>query len=186
MTIGGSQSLTITPHVAWSGTAAKAWIDWNQDGDFDDANEQVFNRSGSGSNYTATVTVPAGASTGNTRMRVRAEYGNPVQPCDDGYFSEVEDYTINVSGGGAGPLPGHASIKVYPNPFKDQILFKFDVELSDVEVHMYNLTGGLVHHQKLVQGTKGFDVSHLKTGQYILRLTSGGSKLSSQLVFKTE
>ncbi len=85
-----------------------AWFDWNQDGDFDDAGEAydmgaaVF---GTAITKTVSVTVPAGATLGNTRLRVvfmNAEYDTedpiPCNPQDvpDSDYGEAEDYTINV------------------------------------------------------------------------------------------
>ncbi|WP_461644234.1 GEVED domain-containing protein [Labilibaculum euxinus] len=55
---------------------ARAWIDWNQDGDFNDSGEEfnlgrAKNKSnGSTSNSPYTITVPSGASLGLTRLRI--------------------------------------------------------------------------------------------------------------------
>ncbi|MEP2023234.1 M43 family zinc metalloprotease, partial [Reichenbachiella sp.] len=114
---GQSTSITVTPHTTWSSTGAKAWIDWNQDGDFEDANEEVLSGSGSGGSYTANFNVPTSATNGSTRLRVRALYGGPINPCGDGYFSEVEDYTVQITGGAAGPAEQevvYGSVKIYP------------------------------------------------------------------------
>jgi hypothetical protein len=72
------------------------WVDWNQDLDFDDASETIAVSGTPGVGpYTATVTPPAGASLGDTRMRIRIQYTGPVSSC--GYdYGEVEDYTITV------------------------------------------------------------------------------------------
>ena len=83
---------------------ATAWIDWNQDDDFDDAGEQYnlgysFNTSnGATSNSPYNITVPTGASLGNTRMRISAKYNSYPNECENNYDGEVEDYTINVTG----------------------------------------------------------------------------------------
>ncbi|MCH2194559.1 GEVED domain-containing protein [Kordia sp.] len=79
------------------------WIDYNQDGDFFDAGEFVYNDS---PNTTTPVsgnfTVPLGATLGNTRMRIQMQGDNSVNdPCDvvgTGYdYGEVEDYTVNIT-----------------------------------------------------------------------------------------
>ncbi len=95
--VSGSASLSVTPQSAWGATKAKAWVDWNKDGDFEDVGEEVLNKSGSGSPYTATVTVPSGAS-GSVVLRVRVAYSNDPTPCGEIYFSDTEDYTLNLGG----------------------------------------------------------------------------------------
>ena len=77
------------------------WIDWNIDGDFDDAGEFVFN---SGVATTAIVngiiSVPISATPGITRMRVRCAYnyvplaGNACTTFNEG---ETEDYNIEIN-----------------------------------------------------------------------------------------
>ncbi len=77
------------------------WVDWNQDGDFTDAGEQVWTSGSYGLQlYTGTVAVPTTATPGNTRMRVMGSYycvpSNPCTPCD--IYGETEDYTITIAG----------------------------------------------------------------------------------------
>ncbi|WP_298364992.1 LamG-like jellyroll fold domain-containing protein [uncultured Lutibacter sp.] len=79
-----------------------AWIDWNQDGDFNDAQESydlgdVRNVTNSNPSLSPlSITVPNFAVLGNTRMRVTTKWdGNPTS-CETGFDGEVEDYTINI------------------------------------------------------------------------------------------
>lgn len=82
---------------------AFVWIDWNQDGDFNDLNEEydlgdatnVID--GATSVSPLTITIPATASLGQTRMRVACRYDvNPSGPCDGSDDGEIEDYTVEV------------------------------------------------------------------------------------------
>lgn len=81
---------------------AFVWIDWNQDNDFLDAGEtydmgNVTNVSnGPPSLSPLSVTIPATATLGTTRMRVAARYNSDPTSCGTGYDGEVEDYSINV------------------------------------------------------------------------------------------
>ncbi len=73
----------------------KAWIDFNQDGDFTDTGEEVFDGSGK-SVISGSITIPTSASTGPTRMRIVMKYnGQPPSSGDIG-DGEGEDYTINI------------------------------------------------------------------------------------------
>ena len=56
----------------------------------------------SASPYTASVSVPSGAKTGATKMRVRLTYNSTMAPCGTIAYGETEDYTINITGGGTG------------------------------------------------------------------------------------
>ena len=81
------------------------WIDANQDNDFDDVGEMVYQSSGAGImsgtiQLNGTFTVPPTAKVGNLRMRVRSrsQYeGIVVSPCDAQDSGETEDYLIAVS-----------------------------------------------------------------------------------------
>ncbi len=81
------------------------WIDWNQNGSFNDAGEKVLNTRGIVTG-TASFVVPSTAKTGNTRMRVRYSFNKDFDACGfDDYFGEVEDYTVSVSSGISTPTP---------------------------------------------------------------------------------
>lgn len=77
----------------------KAWVDWNKNGVFSDAGEEVFN---TGSSLTASSTfgfiIPTTVAPGNYRIRVRAVYNtNTFSACGlISNYGETEDYIINV------------------------------------------------------------------------------------------
>ncbi|OBU26038.1 GEVED domain-containing protein [Photobacterium kishitanii] len=77
-----------------------AWIDWNRDGDWNDANEQIINSTTTTPNTTVAhaFTVLSTASLGYTYLRVRVcsstACNSPVGEVFDG---EVEDYRIFIS-----------------------------------------------------------------------------------------
>lgn len=77
-----------------------AWIDWNQDADFDDIGEaydlgSITNVS-DGALPTLSITIPESMNFGNTRMRVSARYNSDPTPCLNNFDGEVEDYNVNV------------------------------------------------------------------------------------------
>lgn len=82
---------------------AKAWIDWNQNGNFTDAGEEYDlgsaqnTANGPTSSSPTSITVPATAIQGTTVMRVSARYNSPPNPCDVNFDGEVEDYKINIT-----------------------------------------------------------------------------------------
>ena len=72
------------------------YIDYNNDGDFDDINEDV------GFTYSVNpvieqITIPANANTGSVRMRIMASKRTfPTDPCATLADGEVEDYTLRI------------------------------------------------------------------------------------------
>lgn len=80
--------------------AVGIWIDYNIDGDFSDAGEQVYSSPAltSGAHTeTGNIVIPVTATSGNTRMRVMCiESTIPADPCASYTWGETEDYTINI------------------------------------------------------------------------------------------
>jgi len=78
----------------------KIWIDWNQDGVFDEFTEEVYANTELPGLYTFTgsISVPLTAIPGETRMRVRTNwiYGTPLDPCSNMDYGEAEDYKMIV------------------------------------------------------------------------------------------
>jgi len=80
-----------------------AWIDWNDDGDFDDSGEEFVLgnaqnvSNGPFSNSPLSISIPTNASIGQTRMRISAKYNAAATACETGFDGEVEDYSIIIS-----------------------------------------------------------------------------------------
>ena len=73
----------------------KIWIDFNQDGDFDDAGEEIFSGS-SDAAISSVINIPTGISLGQTQMRVSMQWGGIPEPCSTFTYGEVEDYTVDI------------------------------------------------------------------------------------------
>ncbi len=97
LTAGESVSITLTPGFSGSSYSEywKIWIDYNQDGDFDDEGELVFDPgSMSQSAVSGTMNIASDAS-GTTRMRITMKYNGAPSPCETFSYGEVEDYTVS-------------------------------------------------------------------------------------------
>ena len=108
---GSGYNVTLSPNLPYGNNRWRywrIWIDYNQDGDFEDSGELVFE-----SIYafqlplTGILQVPEDAPTGQTRMRVSMKYVAPSNliiqgPCDNFSHGEVEDYTVVISPDEAG------------------------------------------------------------------------------------
>ncbi len=102
VTIGLTYSIDVTFGTcggSYSG-AGEVWIDWMIPNYSFDPGESIGTWSGSPpSLQTFTFTVPAGATTGATRMRVMQHEGgsNPLDPCGGFTWGSVVDFTVNVN-----------------------------------------------------------------------------------------
>ena len=112
--IGSSSLLTVSITNAYSNDQCVVYIDWNKDGDFFEANEQItlFQVPGTGT-FTATIIPPQGAVSGITRMRVRLRSNGVLGPCYGDSYGETEDYTIIVSG--SGPMVYNSTVVTQNN-----------------------------------------------------------------------
>lgn len=76
----------------------RIWVDWNNNGSFEVAEEMYWGFSGTMSPNTliATFTVPVNASAGPHRMRIGGcDIATPI-PCYTGSWGSYEDYSLNI------------------------------------------------------------------------------------------
>jgi len=97
-----TNGVTITNAATYTGYIS-AWIDYNRDGDFADAGEQILSPGGltaAGANANATFTLP-GVTAGTTRLRVCGSYNSSTctstgSGSSSETYSEYEDYDITL------------------------------------------------------------------------------------------
>ena len=102
---GDSYPITLTPGFSWFlfDEHWSVWIDYNQDGDFDDAGETALQQN-STDPINAAISIPASATVGTTRMRVSMQRDAFADPCDVFQQGEVEDYSVFISAAAPNPL----------------------------------------------------------------------------------
>ena len=129
-----------------------AFIDFNNDGDFDDANEFFdVGYAAAGATASNTILIPNGIPGGPVTLRVIAKYGTGTvtagQACNNFSFGECEEYTLNI----AAPLTDDAGIASFVSPtlptcsFTDSVrveLFNYGTDtLSSADI-AFTLNGG--------------------------------------------
>ncbi|PKQ69729.1 S8 family serine peptidase [Raineya orbicola] len=186
---------TINFSAGFSSTAYteywKIWIDWNRDGDFLDAGEQIVNgTSSSSATLSASFTVPTTAVLGNTRMRVSMSDASQ-NSCGSFSYGEVEDYTINVVSSSARMLTTASEFdetnfeaNVYPNPVIKGNLVKIELpnEVGSVNVQIFDMSGRVVK-QSIFEGTNyEINTSEFSKGIYIIQMASEKGKTTKKLV----
>ena len=95
---GASYDLKLSRNTTLNKITRAAWIDYNQDGDFEDAGELLgWENKASTQHWTLNFTIPKAALTGATRMRVAAIGSNARNlPCGQAKVGEYEDYRVYI------------------------------------------------------------------------------------------
>ncbi len=172
-----TNTITVTP--TWTGRSYRegyaVWIDYNQDGDFNDSGEQVFTKAPSQSSpVSGTFTIPLGAATGITRMRVSMKYNGIPAPCETFSYGEVEDYLVQI-GNGVGVSLSSAQtnnsfneISIYPNPVKSILHIK--TVNTKFSYSVFNLKGQqIISNTSLINNSVSVNVDSLSSGMYIIK-----------------
>ncbi|WP_421872264.1 M4 family metallopeptidase [Marinoscillum sp.] len=174
----------------------RVWIDYNQDGDFNDSGERVVSGTTSnGNTYSSSFTVPSSASLGSTRMRVSMVWNSTPSSCGSFSYGEVEDYTVNISNTSVitfnnADAPSAESLKdgiskasftVFPNPTQSSIEFDAGDFKKITEVRIIDLGGREVLKAIEPAGNR-VDVSGLKKGLYFFEITSEKGQHSTKFL----
>ena len=176
-------TITITPQ--WTSTIYSegyaAWIDYNQDGDFIDAGELVFSKTTSTATAAiGTLTIPATALLGSTRMRVSMKYNGTPTSCETFTYGQVEDYTVVIVSAARELAEANTlSLNVYPNPVKGSELNISEIT-ADATYRIVNLLGQQVGHGKILNNA--IPVSKINAGTYLLEVTSAGQTVVKRFI----
>ncbi len=200
---GASRTFTVTVNNNFSTDQVLIWCDWNRDGDFIDAGENVYS-SVLGGAYSGSFVIPTTASIGAVRMRIRltdTAAGPNTTPCGVSSYGEVEDYTLNVVAAGVmldeeeakeeavinrgyeGNVSMDAEIlQVYPNPNNGAFTVK---ALHEGTYYLMNEAGQLVKSFTVnADNNFTYQIENLTIGFYVL---SGQNKygISKQKIVVT-
>lgn len=141
--IGQTHQLTLTqsaPNIEY----LRVWVDWNQNGSFEDAGEKLAQAlTPFQTNIPLAISLPSLARAGITRMRVALKYGAYPETCDTFAYGEVEDYCVRIV-----PAVGvtHLSPTFLPAAYfsaSSQSLFLPESPIQKVII--FNQLGQLIH-----------------------------------------
>jgi len=187
-TIPGNSPTTLTvapgtsnPHII------KAYIDYNNDGQFNETTELVLNQSGvsSGSFATASVTPPASAVANiPLRMRVIGEFnGTAVTACYTPKYGQVEDYSVIIERQNLLSADNTAK-KNNTEIIKDDqsVLIKSDLKISSL--HIYDASGRLLINRTEIKSSEfRFPVNEKNTVLTVKAVLENGKIISKKLKF---
>lgn len=197
----GIYPISLTPSFAFDSYDEyfKVWIDYNQDGEFDEINELAFDPgTTTESTVTGNISIPSTALPGLTRMRVTMKYIGqnnediPEACLEEFGFGEVEDYCIKIVEG------------VDPSCDLPENLDTISTQLYAVELLWMDVTNDHIDHNLRYRVLGSFDwitftnvdpnfiISNLEEctdyeAQVEANCIGGGlSGYTSSLVFKTD
>ncbi len=169
----------------------KVWIDYNNDGDFDDSGEMVLEINNKKGMVSGNITVPSDVF-GTTRMRVVLNVGSaPLTPCDDNFVGEVEDYTITINE--AMPQAQAPSenfeleqntITVYPNPTANYINISIDEIGFDDAYSIYDVSGKKVIQGQIISSSTRVDLTEYPSGIYLVKVLNYNQTTIKKIIKK--
>ena len=167
---GSTNPVTLTPHFVSKAQREfwRVWIDFNGDGDFEDADETVLVANNKKDVVTGTISIPSYAS-GQTRMRISMKNGSSPSSCETFTYGEVEDYTVDF---GSAPAVlekmAEFGIKLYPNPAGSEINVEITSPESAVKLRMYNALGVILDEMNTNERKITLDLSKYGPGIYYI------------------
>ncbi|WP_299135349.1 C10 family peptidase [uncultured Tenacibaculum sp.] len=192
ITAGSTNDLTIS--AAFSGSSYKeyfsVWIDYNQNGSFED-NERVVNTSTtSNTNIVTSIKVPGDVKLGSTRMRVSMKYKYTQTPCESFDDGEVEDYTVNIVQTSARKSNKNTAsnsvlidLQLYPNPTSKTLNIRTDKVLKNAHYKIIDANGKTVDENSF---SPSINIENLKTGVYFIKVFDKNIKYSKSFIKSRE
>ncbi len=180
----------------------KVWVDYNRDGDFNDAHEWVWARYWRRGSAGGRFYFPHDVQAGTYRMRIGMNYGNPwFSACDAYYYGETEDYLITIDPTESGeresgdlaslsdlqpPTGFEEGARVYPNPTTDFVQIALDNREENVDATIVLLNSlGQTTQQSQVTLRAGENVvdmplrKDIQPGLYFVNVQRDGIRMMS-------
>jgi Zn-dependent metalloprotease len=168
-----------------------AWIDYNQNGTFE-ASEFTSIGSGTGVTINSSISIPGTALSGNTTMRVRVSYNNPltdVDACLDYSYGETEDYSITI-GGTVGINENTLNgISIYPNPTTGIFNVTMNnANCTELMINVFDIQGKEVFNSldKNISSNynKQIHLENLAKGIYYIKLNTNNAVKIQKLIIQ--
>lgn len=179
-------SLSPTYPIFSINTNWNVWIDWNQNGTFE-ASELALSDNGTG-NLTGSITPPASADTGITRMRVAAAAFQEPAECGDAGFGEVEDYCVRIkptSNSAIHDIASDNSVVIFPNPASHVITIQFNAGKYN-KMEWMDISGKVLKTITITEMVeqKQISLDTFPCGVYFIRLSGVQSAVTRKVIVK--
>ena len=195
---GMPTAIALTTGFSWETFSEqwKIWIDYNQNGVFEEPAEVAFAgmqpKPANGTptaKLSSTFTVPLTALPGTTRMRVSMGHSGVPTSCQTLASGEVEDYTVQILPSLANQPQQRASVRaeqgqeqrslyVYPNPANDQVTVDLRAYQGQAgRLRVYSAQGQLVIDMALTSDLPTLlplSLTNFADGTYVVQVQVGG------------
>lgn len=191
-TLSRTAANTFSVTIGTCGTTAytsafKIFIDYNQNGSFEEAGETVYTSdTATALTYTKTgsFTVTTSAASGNTLMRIvnkETDFANTIDSCGTYSFGETEDYLVNIpSLVGIEENDMLNTISVYPNPTSG--LFNIsasNANFTHLTISVLDIQGKEVYNTSDKNNSNNYNkeinLNGLAKGIYYIKLNTGNA-----------
>ncbi|WP_147384195.1 GEVED domain-containing protein [Maribellus luteus] len=185
---GSGYSISLTP--GFSGKSQrefwKVWIDFNQDSDFDDANEEVLSMANFKSTVVGNIQIPADALPGTTRMRIAMKANAFPTACETFDRGEVEDYSVSIATNKSAVVSSVLDETtnnwlIYPNPAHSVLNIQSQSTVPS-EISIYQSNGVMVFQKEYLDATVQIDIRNLSDGVYFLQIKTQDDNFTTKFI----
>ena len=193
---GGTYDITLS--TGYGDQYVKVWVDYNDDFTFSN-NEVILNNfiiapGEAAGNYTetASMTIPANATLGLHRMRIKTNWNAnvPVDACEETTYGETEDYTANITdelGLNESFYDADFVISSQDQNYFD-LNFKSPSYTNDLPVYVINTLGQTLAYYVLEYNGTGFsktiNMSYVSSGVYFIKIGSESLNKVQRIIVK--
>lgn len=171
----------------------RVWIDFNIDGDFNDAGELVIDTSSNSIGWISVkYTVPPSAKNGAARMRVSMRNGAPPLSCGSYPKGETEDYTVVIIppvSAMAATATANQIIKlstplmIAPNPAKNIVYINHPFTNNKAVTVTITNAGGQKVLSAILTGNM-LNVGSLANGMYMMQVIQDGKIINARFLIQ--
>ncbi len=161
----------------------KVWIDYNNDGMFDNSTELVMEALNT-YDPELNITIPTSGITNNAWLRMRIssdEVGSAITGCTNSTRGQTEDYAVRAVVVGVEEVTD--PFQIYPNPANEKFFIK-SADQRIKHITLYNLIGEKIIAQSNINTRNvSMDVSELPNGTYLLVIKSeSGIQITRKII----
>jgi len=172
----------------------RIYVDFNADGDFEDANELAFDpgyaHDGTMAGY---LQVPFFDTTRYTRLRVLMKAKNatnqPPAPCESFDFGQIEDYCVLLSAAITSSVETasttQGALHIFPQPAQTSVRLEWPASTSgNIRLHVWNAFGQMIVSRPVVEAASFVDinVNDWKSGIYMVCIQTENEKWQGRLL----
>jgi hypothetical protein len=176
MELGQSYPVSLSPGFSFFQYNERwaVFLDADQDAAFS-PQEQLFTAGPSNTTVTGTLTIPAAALPGVTRLRVMMKYNNAIASgCENADYGETEDYCVELLTPLAVDAPATSQARVFPSPADRELFIDLDgVVEGGTMFRVVDESGRVVMQHAVGSGRTAIPVSGLSGGIYFYRIGDG-------------